>query len=177
MPLAALGRLAVLQYCLRQSALRETASRMLSGALKACRLLAWCWLAAQPLAAAGEAELERRTMELAQQLRCLVCQNQTLAESHAGLAMDLKREIRGQLATGRSERQVIDFMVERYGDFVLYRPPLKGATLLLWFGPGLLLLGGLGALAARLRRPGPAAPQPDAAALRRAADLLEREGP
>lgn len=151
--------------------------------LKAGRLLAlclaWCWLAAQPLSAAlaDEAGLERRTMDLAQQLRCLVCQNQSLAESHAGLAMDLKREIRGQLAAGRSERQVIDFMVERYGDFVLYRPPLRGATLLLWFGPGLLLLGGLGALAARLRRPRPAAPAPDAAALRRAADLLEQEGP
>jgi cytochrome c-type biogenesis protein CcmH len=75
-------------------------------------------------------------------LRCLVCQNQTIADSNAELAVDLRRQIREQIAQGRNDAQIIDYMVQRYGDFVLYRPPLKATTLFLWFGPPVLLAGG-----------------------------------
>jgi cytochrome c-type biogenesis protein CcmH len=84
----------------------------------------------------------RREHELALQLRCLVCQNQSIAESNADLAVDLRRQVREQIASGKSDTQIIDFMTSRYGDFVLYSPPLKGSTLLLWFGPFALLLVG-----------------------------------
>jgi cytochrome c-type biogenesis protein CcmH len=94
-----------------------------------------------------DATLERVTAEL----RCLVCQNQTIADSHAELALMLKRQVRDMLARGATERQAIDFMVQRYGDFVLYRPPVKATTWLLWFGPFGLLLAGLALLFARLR--------------------------
>ncbi|MGW8391878.1 cytochrome c-type biogenesis protein [Pseudoduganella sp. HUAS MS19] len=90
--------------------------------------------------------LEARTMALAEELRCLVCQNQSLADSHAPLALDLRQQIRQQLAQGRSEQQVVEFMVQRYGDFVLYEPPLNASTALLWFGPLLLLAFGVLAL-------------------------------
>lgn len=93
--------------------------------------------------AAADVALEKRVMALAEELRCLVCQNQTIADSHAGLAIDLKNQIREKLAAGMSEREVMDYMVARYGDFVLYRPPVKTTTLLLWFGPPLLLVLGL----------------------------------
>ncbi|WP_426323244.1 cytochrome c-type biogenesis protein [Pseudoduganella sp. R-43] len=88
------------------------------------------------------ATLDARTMALAEELRCLVCQNQSLADSHAPLALDLRQQIHQQLAQGRSEQQVVDFMVQRYGDFVLYEPPLNASTALLWFGPMLLLAAG-----------------------------------
>jgi cytochrome c-type biogenesis protein CcmH len=88
-------------------------------------------------------KLDERVKNLAHELRCLVCQNQTIADSNAPLAVDLRNQIREQLAAGKSERDVIDFMVARYGDFVLYRPPFKAATLALWLGPFALL--GLGA--------------------------------
>ena len=84
----------------------------------------------------------KRAMHLAEELRCLVCQNQTIADSNAELAVDLRRQIREQIAQGRNDAQIIDYMVQRYGDFVLYRPPLKATTLLLWFGPPVLLAGG-----------------------------------
>lgn len=86
---------------------------------------------------------EKRAVELADKLRCLVCQNQSISESNAELAADLRRQIREQIKAGKSDRQIIDFMVQRYGDFVLYKPPVKTTTLLLWFGPGLLLVIGL----------------------------------
>ncbi len=89
---------------------------------------------------AADPAIEQRSMQLAEELRCLVCQNQSLADSHAELALDLKQQIREQLKAGKSDAQVIDFMVERYGDFVLYRPPFKATTALLWLGPFLLLL-------------------------------------
>jgi cytochrome c-type biogenesis protein CcmH len=89
-------------------------------------------------------QLEDRVKDLSHELRCLVCQNQTIADSNAPLALDLRNQIREQLAAGRSEREVIDYMVARYGDFVLYRPPFKATTLALWAGPFLLLA--LGAL-------------------------------
>jgi len=85
----------------------------------------------------------KRAMHLAEELRCLVCQNQTIADSNAELAVDLRRQIREQIAQGRNDAQIIDYMVQRYGDFVLYRPPLKATTLFLWFGPPVLLVCGL----------------------------------
>ena len=103
------------------------------------------------VAGADDAALDKRVMELAAELRCLVCQNQSLAESNAGLAVDLRNQIREQLARGASEREVLDFMVARYGDFVLYRPPLKASTLLLWFGPFVLLIAGICVLIRRIR--------------------------
>jgi len=95
---------------------------------------------------------EKRLVAIASELRCLVCQNESLSGSHADLANDLRREIRTLIQQGKSDAEIMDFMVSRYGDFVRYRPPLKGTTLLLWFGPGLLLVGGLGALLLYLRR-------------------------
>ena len=89
-----------------------------------------------------DAATESRLKGLAEELRCLVCQNQTIADSHAPLAVDLRNQIRDQIAAGRSDGQIRAYMVERYGDFVLYRPPLKGTTLVLWIGPFLLLAGG-----------------------------------
>ena len=99
-------------------------------------------LAMAGMAHADDASLDRRVMKLASQLRCLVCQNETLADSQAPLAADLRNQIREQLAAGKSERQVVDFLVARYGDFVLYRPPLKSTTVLLWAGPFLFLAFG-----------------------------------
>lgn len=125
---------------------------------------------------AADPLLEKRVMALSEELRCLVCQNQTLADSHAELAIDLKNQVREKLAAGMSEQDVINYMVERYGDFVLYRPPVKGATWLLWFGPFLLLVGGIGVLVLKLKRRR-AADEANAAVpeteLRRAASLLE----
>jgi cytochrome c-type biogenesis protein CcmH len=93
----------------------------------------------------------QRAVELAEQLRCLVCQNQTIADSNAELAVDLRRQIREQIAQGKSDAEITGFMVERYGDFVLYRPPLKATTLLLWLGPPVLLLAAIGGLLRYLR--------------------------
>ena len=86
--------------------------------------------------------LADRMHQLTQDLRCLVCQNESLADSHAPLAMDLKREIRDKMAQGESDAQIRDFLLQRYGDFVNYHPPLKASTLLLWVGPLLLLMAG-----------------------------------
>lgn len=95
---------------------------------------------------------EQRAVHLSEGLRCLVCQNQSIADSNAELAVDLRRQIREQVRAGRSDAEIIDFMVQRYGDFVLYRPPVKATTLLLWFGPALLLAIGAGVLVRNLRR-------------------------
>ena len=83
--------------------------------------------------------LEAKMMVIAEELRCLVCQNETIAASSADLAVDLKNQIRIKLNEGQSQKQILDFMVQRYGDFVLYRPPLKTTTVLLWLGPFTLL--------------------------------------
>jgi cytochrome c-type biogenesis protein CcmH len=101
---------------------------------------------ATPDAAAAD-----RAVALAAQLRCLVCQNQSIAESNAELAVDLRRQIDEQIAAGRTDREILDFMTARYGDFVLYRPPFKASTALLWLGPALLLAIGIGVLARTLR--------------------------
>ena len=88
-------------------------------------------------------EQQQRYQQLLEQLRCLVCQNQTLADSHADLAQDLRNEVYKMVAAGQTNDNIIEFLVSRYGDFVLYRPPLKWTTILLWFGPFALLLYGL----------------------------------
>lgn len=105
---------------------------------------------ARPLA--DNPQIEARLKTLAVELRCLVCQNQTLADSHAPLAEDLRREVREMIAKGMSDREIIDFLVQRYGDFVLYRPPWKASTILLWMGPFLLLIAGATGLVFALRR-------------------------
>lgn len=105
---------------------------------------------AQP--AAEDPALEARVMRISDELRCLVCQNQTIADSHASLAVDLRNQIRDMLQQGKSEAQIRTYMVERYGDFVLYRPPLKHTTWLLWFGPALLIAIGSILLWVVLRR-------------------------
>ena len=97
-------------------------------------------LAAEAAPTAENPELEARMLRVAEELRCLVCQNQTIADSNAELAKDLRREVRQMLAQGKSEAEVREFMVARYGDFILYRPPLNTSTLLLWAGPFALLL-------------------------------------
>lgn len=96
---------------------------------------------AQPLA--EDPEIEKRLLALSQELRCLVCQNETLAESRAGLAEDLRREIREQIKAGKTDQEIIAFLTARYGDFVLYRPRVTPTTYLLWFGPFVLLAIGL----------------------------------
>jgi cytochrome c-type biogenesis protein CcmH len=130
---------------------------------------------AQPVAA--DPALEERVTALAIELRCLVCQNQTLADSNAPLAVDLRNQIRERMREGASERDIIAFMVERYGDFVLYRPPWKATTVLLWLGPILLMLGGLAALFYRLarRRRADTAPALSSSERARAAALLANE--
>jgi cytochrome c-type biogenesis protein CcmH len=87
--------------------------------------------------------IEQRLVKLAEDLRCLVCQNESLAGSHAELAEDLRREIRAQMKAGKDDKQVIEYLTTRYGDFVLYRPPFKPVTYLLWLGPLLFLGGGV----------------------------------
>ena len=104
-----------------------------------------CMLGAMPSTAHAD-ELDERLHRLSSELRCLVCQNESLADSHAPLAMDLKREIRARMQAGDSDEQLRQFLVERYGDFVTYRPPLNGRTLALWLGPLVMLAGGVWAL-------------------------------
>jgi len=123
--------------------------------------------------AAQDPVLEKRVMTLAEELRCLVCQNQTLADSNAALAEDLRNQIRERMREGNSDAQVVDYLVARYGDFVLYRPPLKATTVLLWFGPLLLLAAGFAVLLRRLlRRRSMEVAEMTAADRKRAAELL-----
>ena len=108
--------------------------------------------AKEALPEAADPALEARMTRITAELRCLVCQNQTIADSNAGLAVDLRRETRELLKQGKSDTEVRDYMTARYGDFVLYRPPLKAATALLWFGPAALLLVGAAVLVVVVRR-------------------------
>lgn len=115
-------------------------------------------LAAVGPARAGEAPpsaadpaLEKRVMALSHELRCLVCQNQTIADSSAPLAIDLRNQVREKMQAGMSDHDIVEYMVARYGDFVRYRPPLKATTWFLWFGPLLLLVAGIFFLVRRLR--------------------------
>lgn len=135
---------------------------------------AWAKVAAP---AAADPLLEQHVMAIAGELRCLVCQNQTVAESDADLAKDLRDQVREKLKAGQSDREIIDYMIARYGDFVLWRPPFKSTTLLLWLGPGLLLVIGLVVLFQRLSRARDAAEtQLSATDRARAARLLEWRG-
>ena len=112
---------------------------------------AWAIAREAPPEAADPA-LEARMVRITSELRCLVCQNQTIADSNAALAVDLRREARELLQQGKSDAEVVAYMTARYGDFVLYRPPLRATTALLWFGPALLLAGGGAVLVLVLRR-------------------------
>lgn len=145
-------------------------------------LLFCCGLLFAGVAAAKEAapmaadvEVEKRMVAISEELRCLVCQNESLSGSHAELAQDLRREIRKMISDGKSDKEILDFMVARYGDFVRYRPPVKPTTWLLWGGPFLLLAGGIAALIAFLRRRAKevAAPVLSDEEHRRAAALLD----
>jgi cytochrome c-type biogenesis protein CcmH len=115
---------------------------------------------------AGEAKdlaedpvLEQRMVNLAQNLRCLVCQNESLASSRADLAKDLRQEVREKMKQGMSDKEITDFLVSKYGDFVLFDPPVKSYTLLLWYGPFALLLIGLIGLVIQLRKRKSAIPE------------------
>ncbi|MDZ7754290.1 MAG: cytochrome c-type biogenesis protein [Gammaproteobacteria bacterium] len=119
--------------------------------LLACGLAAGAWGSVEPLSFSSP-EAERRYKNLIEELRCLVCQNQNLAASDADLAKDLRRETYNMVEEGKTEGEVIDFMVDRYGDFVLYRPPVKSTTLLLWLTPLLLALAGLTVLFLQIRK-------------------------
>jgi cytochrome c-type biogenesis protein CcmH len=113
-----------------------------------------------------------RAVKLSEKLRCLVCQNQSIADSNAELAVDLRTQIREQIAAGRSDDQIVEYMVTRYGDFVLYEPPFKPTTILLWVGPLLLLVGGFFILIRNLRRRPATEPTLTAEEQERAARLL-----
>ena len=121
------------------------------GLTLAAAVAAPAW-AADALPAADDPVLEARMLSITSELRCLVCQNQTVADSHAGLAEDLREQTREMLKRGATDDEVRAFMVARYGDFVLFRPPVKSSTILLWVGPMVLLLAGLLALGLLLRR-------------------------
>lgn len=109
-------------------------------------------MVASPVFALQASELEQRVLRITEELRCLVCQNQSIADSHAELAVQLKSQVREQLEQGRSDAEVRDYMVQRYGDFVLYRPPMQSSTWLLWFGPVLFLLIAASVLISKFRQ-------------------------
>ena len=117
-----------------------------------CLLFAPLVFAKEATPMVADPEMEKIVNEISAELRCLVCQNQTIADSSAGLAVDLKNQVREMVKTGRSQEEIVDYMVKRYGDFVLYRPPVKSTTILLWAGPFLLLFIGLTILVLNLRK-------------------------
>ena len=108
-------------------------------------------LAAEALPTEKDSVSSSRAVKLSEKLRCLVCQNQSIADSNAELAQDLRQQIREQIAAGKSDAEIVEYMVARYGDFVLYQPPVKSTTALLWAGPALLLLLGAYGLVRILR--------------------------
>jgi cytochrome c-type biogenesis protein CcmH len=108
--------------------------------------------AREALPLADDEAVEQRLIGIAEELRCLVCQNESLAGSRADLAQDLRREIRSLIRAGKTDPEILEYLVSRYGDFVRYRPPLKPTTWLLWLGPFVLLVVALGALLAYVRR-------------------------
>jgi cytochrome c-type biogenesis protein CcmH len=141
--------------------------------LLSCMAFALATGAAQTVA--DDPAMEARLRNLSQELRCLVCQNETLADSRADLADDLRREIREQMKAGKSDQEIIAFLTQRYGDFVLYRPRVRPVTYLLWFGPFVLLVGGMLVLYryVKQRRDSISEKPLTAAERRRAEDLLE----
>jgi cytochrome c-type biogenesis protein CcmH len=144
------------------------------------RIVAMVALAAALAHAEGSSQsaVDARMKAIADELRCLVCQNQTISDSNASLAVDLRNQIKEQVAAGKSDEEIRDYMVTRYGDFVLYRPPFKASTLVLWLGPPLLLGAGFLLFWGILRRRRAAALPPEAGKDRAAiAALLEGSGP
>ncbi len=135
-------------------------------------------LAVEPDEVLKDPALEARARELSKELRCLVCQNQSIDDSAAPLARDLRVLVRERLAAGDSDRQVLDYLTQRYGSFVLLKPPMKPATYLLWFGPALVLVLGAAGLFVLARRRGraPAAIAPLTADERRRLDALLADG-
>lgn len=123
-------------------------------ALLAVFLLCGPVLAKEAAPLADDEVVEKRLISIAEELRCLVCQNESLAGSRADLANDLRREVRGLIKQGKTDAEIKDYLVSRYGDFVLYRPPVKSTTWLLWSGPFVLLVVGIAVLIAYLRRRG-----------------------
>jgi len=141
-------------------------------------LLALCALGAgarEALPLSADVAVEERLLGIADELRCLVCQNESLAASRAELAQDLRREIRTLIKAGKTDPEILDFLVSRYGDFVRYRPPLKPSTWLLWIGPFVFLAGALAALIRHVRRPRETEPALSEADRVRAAALLAGE--
>jgi cytochrome c-type biogenesis protein CcmH len=131
--------------------------------------------AAEAVPLAEDPVVEQRLIVISEELRCLVCQNESLAGSRADLAMDLRREIRTLIKDGKTDAEIRDYMVSRYGDFVLYRPQVKPITWALWFGPFLLLIGAVVVLVRMVRRSqrSAAAPTLDAAQRAKAQSLLK----
>lgn len=115
-------------------------------------LLSTAALANEAVPTALDPVANKRAVAISEQLRCLVCQNQSIAESNAELAVDLKNQVNEQIRAGKSDKEIIDFMVQRYGDFVLYKPPFKAQTVILWVGPALLFVGALTVFFLNLRR-------------------------
>jgi cytochrome c-type biogenesis protein CcmH len=123
------------------------AMRLLLSLLLLCLLTSLTFAQVRrPEAVKDDPAIEQRLNKLSQELRCLVCQNETLADSRADLAEDLRDEIRQQMKAGKSDKEIIAFLTDRYGQFILYRPQVTPTTYLLWFGPFVLLLGGLALL-------------------------------
>ncbi len=114
--------------------------------------MAWGMAMASAPLTFDDPAMEARFQKLTRELRCLVCQNQSLADSHADLAQDLRREVYEMMQAGKSDQEIVAFLVNRYGDFVLYRPPVKPATYLLWYGPAAFALAGLAVLVLLVRR-------------------------
>ncbi|MDD5175994.1 MAG: cytochrome c-type biogenesis protein CcmH [Sterolibacterium sp.] len=130
---------------------------------------------------AADEAVEKRMVAISDEMRCLVCQNESLSGSRAELAQDLRREIRTLIKQGKSDQEIMDFMVSRYGDFVRYRPPMNASTYLLWFGPFLLLVGAIVALVVYLRRRGGRVEETEASLLsaeerRQAENLMKQSG-
>ena len=127
---------------------------MLVAALVAAMSLSTAVMAKEATPLAQDEAVEKRLVAISDEMRCLVCQNESLSGSRAELAQDLRREIREMIKAGKSDEEIMNFLVSRYGDFVRYRPPVKATTWLLWFGPFILLAAGIAALIAYLRRRG-----------------------
>ena len=144
--------------------------------LLVCLLPAFSY-AGQATDMAADPVLEKRMIGLAENLRCLVCQNESLASSHADLAEDLRREVREQMQKGLTDDEIIEYLVSRYGDFVLYDPPMKSYTMLLWFGPFALLIVAVLGLLFQLRKRRETVPEASLTpeAHQRAAALLNEE--
>lgn len=130
----------------------RSASFVLLASFALCALFAPGAIAAEGVPTEMDPVKAARAVKLADKLRCLVCQNQTIADSNAELANDLRNQIREQIAAGRTDDEILAYMVQRYGDFVLYQPPFKATTVLLWAGPALLVFGGAFVLTRNLRR-------------------------